>query len=405
MGFTIPGMELFSKPNQEKVQAKTWDISNKQMADFKLPNGMSWNYNTHMKPFYNQAQGDISNAYSGALSGLQGSQAFQNLMQGSGLNTQAMQFALGQQRRGAGLQEEELSRIAALDRGGWDPSNAASLAEIAPEVNAAGSAFSDQIAAMEAAGVRGGALDAAKYAASRDAGTATGNALQEAIRRNRETKMGIAGMKFGAQNLTMNDPQSIAAMQALSQLYGAGAGDMSGLASGMFGRASDAGIGNLDRSSDLFKYLQQQSWGKAQQDADRSQGARNQAMSSAGQVMSGAKFSDSRLKTPPGEVRGVLSELKKLPVYDYRYNEKAEDVGVPSGTPGRGVMAQDLEKIPSMKHLVHRDPETGYRKVDVYGLTATALRAVQELDKKLTNIARSKAPKTLSRMRFAPAGA
>lgn len=403
MGFSIPGSEWFSKPNQQKDQGKYWGQMGSQLSKWNLPGNMKWDWGTMGQPYFNMAQGGLNDAFGASLSGLQGSQAFQNLMAGSGLNADSMRFAMGQQRQGGKLMDEEIARIAALDKGGWDVNNPAAFAEIAPEVNAAAAQFDESLRGLEASGVRGGALATMKYGASRDRGAAVGNALQEAIRRNREAKMGIANAKFGAQNLTMQDPQSIAAAQMMAGLYGDRAGAFANLYGDMFKTGTAGEMSNLDRSSDLFKYLQQLSWGQAQANADRSQQGRNAMYGLAGSILGGAKYSDSRLKTPPGEVRGALSDLKKLPVYDYQYNDAAEKVGVPSGTPGRGVMAQDLEKIPSMKHLVSKDPETGYRKVDVYGLTATALRAVQELDKKLDRLAKARAPKGLSRVRMSPA--
>ena len=422
MGFNLPGMELFSKPNETKIQNKSFNAMNKQMQGFQLGKGQKWNFNQHMQPYYTQAQGGIQDAYStgiagannawqGALSGLQGSEAYGNLMAGSGLNRQSFEQYLKETGRGSALQEEELARIAALDRGGWSTSDPNALAEIAPEVNAAGATLDEQIRAAEASGVRGGSLAAMKYAASRDKGTAVGNALQQAILNNRGTKNQIAMAKFGFQPAAYRDASAEAAAGMLSGLYGgqagsiaglygAGAGALSGLHSGMFNTASGAEIGNLDRNSDLFKYLMQQSNENSRAAADRAARERQNTMSGISNVIS-AGISDARLKTPPGEVRGALSDLRKLPVYDYRYNDLAREHGGPeSGTPGRGVMAQDLEKIPSMKHLVHKDPE-GFRSVDVYGLAATTMRAVQELDKKLDRIARMKAPKSLSRMRFA----
>lgn len=416
MPVNIPLSSMFWKPDQNAEQRSAWNQANKQLEGWGgLPASMRWDWGKHGQPYFSMAQGGLNDAWGASLSGLQGSQAFQNLMAGSGLNADSMRFAMGQQRQGGKLMDEELARIAALDKGGWDVNNAAAFAEIAPEVNAAGAQFDESLRGLEASGVRGGALASMKYSASRDRGTAVGNALQEAIRRNRDAKMGIANAKFGAQNLTMQDPSGQAAAQLLGQLYGGRADAFTNLYGNLFETGTRGEMSNLDRGSDMFKFLQDQAWGKARSDMDRwfqtykaegeELGRNMRSFFGGGGGMpggggGGGGDSDSRIKTPPDKVRGALSEIKKLPVYDYQYNDKAETVGIPSGTPGRGVMAQDLEKIPTMKHLVYKDPDTGYRKVDVYGLTATALRAVQELDKKLDRLAKARAPKGISRIRM-----
>ncbi len=403
MPFTMPGKSLFWRPSVTGMQEDYYNRMTDQMNQFKLADSMKFDPTKMLDPYYQRAQEGVGSAYEAALQGLTGSGAWGQLGAGSGANRGAFNFALGQQKKGAGALGEELARINALNKGGWDISGARSgaLAEIAPEVNAAGQSLWDSIQAAEASGVRGGALDAMKYAASRDAGTAMGNALQEAIRGNRQEKVGIGQTLANMQNLTLQDPQSMAMAQMLAQLYGQGAGAMAGLAPAYMQMGYGGEIGNLDRSSDLYKYLQQMSWGGAM--GQSAQASKEGDFSVGVGPVKVSGNSDERIKTPPDRVKGALSSIRSLPVYDYQYNDKAEELGLEkSGTPGRGVMAQDLEKIPSMRHLVHKGPE-GYRKVDVYGLTATALAAVKELDKKLDRLAASRRPRGISGMRFAHA--
>jgi hypothetical protein len=215
-------------------------------------------------------------------------------------------------------------------------------------------------------------------------------------------RQGIGSELMGFRPATYNDPSAQAMLSAYGGLLGNQAGAMTGLYGSMMDQTRgiwDPGARALAAQQSLYSAAQGPGGAAAQQGA-ADQAAWGQQMAKVGEAMGNwyenrgkgggtTGVSDRRVKDDPGRVSGALSDIGKLPVYDYRYNERAESVGIPAGTPGRGVMAQDLEKNPRLRHLVHKDPN-GVRSVDVYGLAATTLRAVQELDTKLEELRRKK---------------
>lgn len=85
-------------------------------------------------------------------------------------------------------------------------------------------------------------------------------------------------------------------------------------------------------------------------------------------------MSDMRMKENIQEEYPALSAIKDLPVYSYNYKgDSPEDRRL-------GVMAQDVEQV--RPELVKTD-SSGIKYVDNYGLTALALSAIKDLDRKI----------------------
>jgi hypothetical protein len=101
------------------------------------------------------------------------------------------------------------------------------------------------------------------------------------------------------------------------------------------------------------------------------------SLGSAGLGALGSIFSDIRLK----ENVKPLTALRKLPLYEWDYNEKAEEL---AGEHGAGVIAQDLEKVlPEAVTEVDLPKQKGAKMVNLYSLLAMTMSAVKELDKKI----------------------
>ena len=412
----------------------TWQEQVDRMNDFQLPDQYRTNQARDVDPYFQNAAGGVNDAYGVAINAMpgviseynpEGSAGWNALAAGSKLNRNAFNFALNTRKQGEGGLDEELARIKAIDKGGWDLSNASTYGEIAPEVGAITDSLNMSMADMDAYGIRGGVGQSQRADTLRTAATDRGRALQDAIRRSRETKERISTGKATRDALQYRDASAEAMLGASTQ-YGTNAANLMGGLHGdrakaftdlyrdYFKTSTGMAQANIDRTLKAFTMLSTGQMSADEVNANlnqQEQDALNQMMQDAGSVATtiwgggggggggggnttnndyGGEMnipSDRRVKDSPGKVTGVLSAIKGLPVFDYRYNAKAEPMGVPAGTPGRGVMAQDLEKAPGMAHLVRKDPE-GRRSVDVYGVASTALAAVQELDRKLTRIQR-----------------
>jgi len=87
--------------------------------------------------------------------------------------------------------------------------------------------------------------------------------------------------------------------------------------------------------------------------------------------------SDIRLKEDIRPTAHGLSELRKLPIYDFDYNGKG---GTERGLRTTGIMAQDLEKV-APEAVV--EGEGRYKHVNLYSLIGITMQALKELDKKV----------------------
>ena len=398
------------------------------MQDFQLPSQYAFDYETQVAPYMQNAIGGINDAYGASLSGLQGAisqyqggPGYSALQSGSRLARKGFNQAYQTREKGeAGLQSE-MDRIAELEAGGYDIfSDPEALAEIAPELTAGARALNTNMAGLDAWGVRGGVGAAQRADLVRGTQSQAQLDLQNAIRQNRATKLGISEARASRDALRLDDPFAMAmasgdqfALSQLGQLYGQRARDYTGLYRDYFGTATRMHEAGQERALRAFQLLQsgQMSMDQAQANLDANErAALNQLMAEAGEAastignkpptattpgtpdMSTVGYSptmpsDKRLKDDPGRVRSALKDVSKLPVYDYHYNALAGEL---DGTPGRGLMAQDLEKNPRTAHLVRKDPKTGLRSVDVYGVASTALAAVKELDDKIKRLERKK---------------
>lgn len=108
--------------------------------------------------------------------------------------------------------------------------------------------------------------------------------------------------------------------------------------------------------------------------------------------------SDMHVKTSRVRVAGALDALRAMPVYDYdtphgQPETASEAARLLAQSPAklakvrfrqRGILAQDLAK--SVRHAVYDDDTSSKSgmQVDLYGLLATTIAAVQELDAKVT---------------------
>jgi hypothetical protein len=400
------------------------------LHDFEMPSQFNVDP-ASFDPYLANAQAMISRGYGnarygvqGALSQFQGGPGYAALQGAANRGKRAFNFALDTRKKGEARLDDEIARIEQLEAGGYDIfSDPQALAEIAPELGA-GSKLFNEVMDRGVWNPRGGVGEAMAGQARRDFISQAGTDLQEAIRQNRATKLGISEAQATRDALADPNMQAYLALadadklgfDALAGLYAGEADAGAKLGGQYFGATTDAIVGNADRALKAFGLLQNGmvtlEEAKAQLSAEE-QAQLNQLMqeagTAAGQIFNpkkdpmtmptdpniitpgwqdpgGAVRSDSRTKSSPGRVSGALSAARKLPVYDYHYNALAGEL---DGTPGRGLMAQDIEKIPSMKHLVRKDP-SGLRSVDVYGVASTALAAVQELDDKIKRLERKK---------------
>lgn len=438
------------------------------MQDFQLPSQFGFDPATQLDPYMQTSIRGLNDAYGASLSGLQGAisqyqggPGYSALQSGSRLARKGFNQAYQTREKGeAGLQSE-MDRIGALEAGGYDIfSDPLALAEIAPELTAGARALNTNMEGLDAWGVRGGVGAAQRADLVRGTQSQAQLDLQNAIRQNRATKLGISEARAGRDALRLDDPFAMAmasgdqfALSQLGQLYGNRARDYAGLYGNYFTTGAGMAEAAQERALRAFNMLQsgELTMAEAQSELDANErDALNQLMAEAGEAASTIldkppepmtmpapgsapltqpinaaggfyspsmpvgsgpdmgtnlrvhpgeevsvvpasrnlmRTSDARAKDDPGRVRSALKDVSKLPVYDYHYNALAGEL---DGTPGRGLMAQDLEKNPRTAHLVRKDPETGLRSVDVYGVASTALAAVKELDDKIKRLERKK---------------
>jgi hypothetical protein len=89
------------------------------------------------------------------------------------------------------------------------------------------------------------------------------------------------------------------------------------------------------------------------------------------------KWSDVNLKENIAPGRRGLTDLRKVVTKSYNYKKELD----PTLHPTEGVIAQDLEKF-APEFVI--DTPSGFKAVDTYGLLSMTMRAVQELDKKVS---------------------
>lgn len=392
----------------------SWEDWNNRLQKFDLPSNMKFDYATDVDPYAQTAIQGINSAYGDSMKGLQG--WISNYQAGPGYGAasaaagdeqKAFNQAFAARQKGEAGLDSEIARINQLESKGYDIfSDPNALMEVAPEIFGASKIAEGQRANLAAYGPRGGVGASQLGQSYRDQQEAASLALANAVRQNRQTKLGISSARADRQALQRQSDAARALLNADTQMYGYGgqmmlnrAQDYGNFFRNFFDKTTNLQAESKQRIADVFTKMMSGQMNAdtamAQLDAQE-RAALNKMISEAAAAKFGAgkttteggtATSDRRAKTSPGRVSSALKEISKLPaVYDYHYNALAGEL---EGTPGRGLMAQDIEKIPSMRHLVRKDPN-GIRSVDVYGVASTALAAVKELDEKLSRMQRKK---------------
>lgn len=107
-------------------------------------------------------------------------------------------------------------------------------------------------------------------------------------------------------------------------------------------------------------------------------------------------LSDDRLKYDETDVNDALTSINQIKITNYKMHNKImskeeEEEIEESENNSRiftGVIAQDLLKIPSLKHCViePENPETEAYKVDYFSLFCKSIKAIQELNKRVEDL-------------------
>lgn len=110
----------------------------------------------------------------------------------------------------------------------------------------------------------------------------------------------------------------------------------------------------------------------------------------------GALFSDDRLKYNESDIKDALTSINELKIQNYKMTsklmndeeEKRKEQTKDKNRLKTGIIAQDLLKIPSLKHCViePNNPETEPYKVDYFSLFTYSMQAIQELSMKINEL-------------------
>ena len=98
-------------------------------------------------------------------------------------------------------------------------------------------------------------------------------------------------------------------------------------------------------------------------------------------------YSDSQLKKDIASANEahINDFLSSIDPKTFEYNEEGQSLGAPAGE-HTGVLAQDVEKSTIGKGLVKKDPDSGYKQIDIPQSVGALLASVAYLDKKVKRL-------------------
>lgn len=98
----------------------------------------------------------------------------------------------------------------------------------------------------------------------------------------------------------------------------------------------------------------------------------------------GSILSDQEMKENVGDFRGSMDELRKIPVYSFRYKDDAPEM---AGEKHIGVFAQEVQKV--APDAVTKG-EDGYLRIKPMALLSMTMNAVKNLDSRLTALTKKR---------------